>query len=252
VHTLKTLPRTPRTPRKPRIAPALLALLAGALASTGALASGNLLVNGNAEAGAGADDGSVVAVPGWTTTSGNFTVATYNTEFSGPDASSPGPVDRGLNYFAGGPDTAFSQATQTVDLTPYQSFFSSHPFSFTLSGWFGGFAGQDDYAYVSVSFRDADNNELEFASTSPIFASDRNNITGLLFVSTGWTPDNNININPALAVITLTMTRTEGSYDDGYADNLLFSVGAVPEAGSVAMMLAGLGGMALVLRRRLR
>ncbi len=117
------------TPRSPLLA---LALLAGSLGATGALASGNLLVNGNAEAGVGSDTGDVVTVPGWTTTAGNFTVNTYNPSFGGPDVDAPGPLDRGLNYFAGGPSVDVSSATQTVDLTPYQAYFSSNPFSFTL------------------------------------------------------------------------------------------------------------------------
>ncbi len=74
----------------------------------------------------------------------------------------------------------------------------------------------------------------------------------MLFVTTGWTPSNNIQINPASAVITLTMNRTDGSYNDGYADNLWFSVEAVPEPGSLGLMLGGLGCMGLVLRRRAR
>ncbi len=225
------------------------ALLTASAAHAG---TGNLLVNGSAEAAPGAVDGEVVPVPGWTTTAGNFTVETYNPDFLGPDLTSPGPVDRGLNYFAGGPDVALSSATQTIDLTPYQDHFSNNPFSFTLSGWFGGYASQDDNAHLSVSFRDADNNEIEYADTMPVFAADRSSVTGLLFVSTGWLPSYNININPASALITLTMVRTDGNYNDGYADNLSFSVDAVPEPGSLALMLAGVGSLSLLVRRRQR
>ncbi len=227
-------------------------VLAATLAPTASHASGNLLVNGNAEDGPGLTTGEVVAVPGWTLVAGNFTAIVYGPEYGGPDVTSPGPVDRELNYFAGGNGVDFSAATQTVDLTAYQAYFASNPFTFTLSGWFGGYNSQNDYAAVTVSFRDASNNEIEFANLQGSDAQARNDVTGLLFASTGWTPANNVNINPAYAVVTLSMTRTDGSDNDGYADNLFFSVGAVPEPGSLALMLAGVGVIGLVRRRRAR
>lgn len=240
---IHTLPQTLR-----------LACCIATLAAPAAWAGGNLLVNGNAEAAAGATDGEVVPVPGWTTTAGAFTVQNYNPTFLGPDLDSPGPVDRGLNYFAGGPDATLSSAIQIVDLTPYQSYFSSHAFGFTLSGWFGGYGSQDDNANISVSFRDGAGNEIEFANTTPIYSGDRQNVTGLMFVSTGWAASNNVHINPASALITLTMNRSDGNYNDGYADNLLFSVEdgvpAVPEPTSLGLMLAGMAAIGLRLRGR--
>jgi hypothetical protein len=236
----------------PRSTHFALAVLASIFAATGAHASGNLLVNGDAEAGPGLTTGEVVPVPGWTLVAGNFTVINYGPEYGGPDVTSPGPLDRGLNYFAGGNSIDFSAATQTVDLTAYQAYFSSHPFTFTLSGWFGGYSSQNDHADVSVSFRDSGNNEIEFASLQGSDALARNDVTGLLFASTGWTAANNVNINPAYAVVTLSMTRTDGADNDGYADNLLFSVDAVPEPGSLALMLAGIGVVGLVRRSRVR
>ena len=80
----------------------------------------NLIVNGNAEAGAGSSDGSIVPVPGWTT-KGNFTVVQYGASGGFPDASSAGPGDRGLNFFAGGPGSTSSSATQTIDLSSYET-----------------------------------------------------------------------------------------------------------------------------------
>ena len=230
-----------------------LALLA--LASAPALASGNLLFNPGAEAGPASAVGEPVAtVPGWTL-DGNFTVVTYNPDFGGPSTASPGPADRGLNYFAGGPSNGLSSASQTVDLSSYQSWFSHHALAFTLSGWLGGFESQNDSAVLSVRLLDAQGNELEFANTNGIGASDRNNVTGLLFVSTGFADSSNIQLSPVQAVVTLTMTRTDGSYNDGYADNLSFTIddgvpGAVPEPGTTALWLAGLAGVGWCARRR--
>jgi len=52
------------------------------------------------------------------------------------------------------------------------------------------------------------------------------------------------------------MTRTAGSYNDGYADNLSLILrgddvgGGVPEPSSWALMLLGFGSLGVVLRRR--
>ena len=217
------------------------------LAGQQAIASGNLLINPGAESGPASDVGDAVDnVPGWTVVDG-FTVVTYNDVFGGPDVVSPGPASRGLNYFAGGPSNALSTATQTIDLSGFQSFFATHPLAFTLSGWFGGFSSQNDNAVLSVSFRDAQNNELEFASTSLVDAAARGSETGLIFSSSGFTAASNVNLSPRSAVVTLTMTRLDGSYNDGYADNLAFTIddmtAAVPEPGSAALWLVGLAAI---------
>ncbi len=238
-----------------RCAAALALAALAPLAAAPALASGNLLVNGQAEAGAASASGDPVgAVPGWTV-NGNFTVITYNIDFGGPSATSPGPLDRGLNYFAGGPDNGLSSALQTVDLSGYQGWFANHALAFTLSGWFGGYAGQNDHAVLSVRFLNSQGNELEFADTTIVDAAQRNDITGLLLVSTGFAESANVHLSPAQAVVTLTMTRTDGSYNDGYADNLSFTIddgipSAVPEPGTSALWLAGLAGVGFCARRR--
>lgn len=59
-----------------RFATALAA--AAGRAAAPAHAATNLIVNGDAESAIGADDGSVVAVPGWATVTGNFTAVTYD------------------------------------------------------------------------------------------------------------------------------------------------------------------------------
>src|SRR5262249_3955757 len=71
----------------------------------------NLLNNPGAESGPGAVSGNIVEpVPGWLTQD-NFTVGQYGT---------PGLPPGGGKLFVGGPDTASSQASQTVDVSEYQ------------------------------------------------------------------------------------------------------------------------------------
>ena len=109
---------------------ALLAIMTSAtLASVGLLApvaraatagcpicGTNLINNPGAEAGPGTQNDSVVKVPGWKSTGGSFTVASY--AWSGGDLSptTPGPPHRGKNYFYGGPGGAVSTGTQTLSL----------------------------------------------------------------------------------------------------------------------------------------
>ena len=227
--------------------PLAAALCALALAAflPGAQAAGNLLVNGDAEAAPGSDSGDVVTVPGWATTLGNFTVATYNPFFGGPDVGSPGPADRGLNYFAGGPSIAQSQATQLVDLSAFASAIATGQASYSLSGWFGGFSSQNDYSLMQVHLLDAQGNETEFGDVGHISAGDRSSVTGLLFrTASGFIPS-----TTTQALIVLEMNRTDGSYNDGYADNLSFAVQAVPEPASTVLMLAGLVSIGAWVRR---
>ena len=78
----------------------LLAAPAGAFFGT------NLIVNPGAEAGAGNANGDAVGegnIPGWSN-SAEFTVVAYGPDFTFPESTSPGPLDRGFNFFAGGPD----------------------------------------------------------------------------------------------------------------------------------------------------
>ena len=167
----------------------------------------NLIVNGGAEAGAGGDDTTVIPAPGWTTT-GTFTVVDYALgeaklgvgELPGP--SSPGPSDRGANFFSGGPDSPTSTASQTIDLHPYQGMIASGA-TFKLSGWLGGYDGQDDNAVLTATFKDGSGSILSTATIGPVLATDRGGTTSLLYrEATGAVPTSAKSV-----VIQLVMTR---------------------------------------------
>jgi hypothetical protein len=212
-------------------------------------AAGNLLANGDAESAPGSASGAVVAVPGWALGAGSqFTAVTYNPTFGGPNVGSPGPADRGLNYFAGGPSAALSTASQLIDLSAFLGAIASGQATFSLSGWFGGYQSQDDHAILNVSLLDANGIQTGFGAVGDVSRADRNNVTGLLF------RDLAASIAPTTtqALVSISLVRQQGSYDDGYADNLSFSVSSVPEPGSVAMLLAGLLGVGAASRRARR
>src|SRR5581483_5699010 len=139
----------------------------------------NLIVNGDAEAGPGApDDASVVPVPGWST-EGNFTATQYSLPGS-PTPSDPGPADRGVNYFIGGPSNSASRAVQVVDVSGRAAAIDGGGVTFTLSGYLGGYGSQGDSAVLTATFRDASGTPLGSAAIGPVTPAERSGQTGLL------------------------------------------------------------------------
>jgi len=221
----------------------LLAAPAGAFFGT------NLIVNPGAEAGAGNANGDAVGegnIPGWSN-SAEFTVVAYGPDFTFPESTSPGPLDRGLNFFAGGPDNPLSFANQLVDVSFASAAIDGGWANYALSGWLGGWDAQNDNAVLSASFFDTGSIVLGSASIGPVLALDRGAVRGLLSRETaGLLPAGTRSV-----ALRLTMTRTDGIYNDGYADNLSFSVTAVPEPGQWLLTVSGLALLAVRLRRGL-
>lgn len=198
---------------------AALGIFVAAGAANNALAAGvygsNLVVNGNAEAGPGSpDSGHVMKPPGWTTT-GEFTAVQYGASGGFPDKKSPGPADRGKNFFAGG-NVAVSTASQTISLAAAASDIAAGKVTYKFSAWLGGFESQDDNAKIMLIFKDAAGASVGQVQLGPVLAADRKSLTG--FVSK--TTTDTVPKGASSATITLTMTRASGSYNDGEADDV--------------------------------
>ena len=220
------------------------------VAAEASLLGSNLIKNGDAESGPGSSSGGTVSnIPHWTTF-GDFTVVQYNAPGGFPTSSGPGPASRGNNFFAGGPSNGFSIASQTIDISSIATQVDTGTITFSLTGYLGGYFDQDDNAVLKVDFLDGSASSLGVAQIGPILASDRSNTTGLFFRSTA----GNLPVGTRTIGVTLEMTRTAGSYNDGYADNLSFVLQstAVPEPASLATWTLLGVGLVCVVRKRFR
>ena len=146
----------------------------------------NLILNPGAELGLGAADFfTTVVPPNWTTTS-NFSAVQYAAGGAGElNPTDSVAIGGGNNYFAGGPDNALSTALQVIDFSDLASDVDAGLLQFVLSGYIGGFNGQDDNLLVQAAFRDASNSVLSTFSIGPVFDEDRNFESQLLLLSTG-------------------------------------------------------------------
>jgi hypothetical protein len=182
----------------------------------------NLIVNGNAEAGAGSADGSTggTPVPGWTVNANNSIVNRYGIPSPFIQAGNPGPASRGNNYFAGGPANEFSSLKQIINVADQGTLIDTGRLRYTLSGWLGGISAQNDYAIVSIIFKDAQGQLISDVVIGPVLNTDRQNVTRLLYRElTGDLPGKTRSIE-----VYLNFTAQSGGYNDGIADNLSLSL----------------------------
>jgi hypothetical protein len=204
------------------VAVAAIAATIPALAvQAGATTSANLIQNPGAEAGAGSPDGSVVPVPAWKThADAPFTAVQYGASGGFLTKTDPGPPGRGKNFFAGGPGNAVAVATQTDSLGPFAAAIDAGAAKYRLSGWLGGWDSQDDHAVVEVDFKDASGAVVGSTKLGPVTAAQRGDVTSLLQQKkSGAVPP-----GARKASVRVTFTRNEGSYDDGYVDNLSLTI----------------------------
>lgn len=181
-----------------------------------AYAGTNLLNNPGAEAG---PSGSVI--PGWNTT-GTLEVVPYDAGGGFPTLGDPGSPTRASKFFSGGPSSQESSAYHGIILSQFESAIDAGTQSCTLSGWIGGYSVQNDHCDVFATLYDSEGAALGQVSIGGVLAAERGAHTGMFFRSST-VP---VPIGTRQAVVQVRMTRTEGTYNDGYADDLSFSLGA--------------------------
>ena len=176
----------------------------------------NLVFNGDAEFERGYDNytGRPDAwAAGWYDPD-YLTVIEYDSPDGFPAGAGPGPEDRGINFFAGGGVGYDTEIRQFIDVESLALSIDSGA-SYTLSGWLGGYANQNDRAEFEVRFLEANGTELSTATIGPVGAQRRGGETGLLCEETqGTVPQGTRQMEVVLTA------KWSSGYNDGYADNL--------------------------------
>jgi hypothetical protein len=204
---------------------ALAALLLPAASAAAAVPPGNLLANPGAEGGPGAPDSATIdAPPGWTAI-GDATAVQYGASGGFPTAADSAALGGGANFFAGGPDGAANALTQTVDVSGAATEIDGGGVTATVSGDFGGFAGQNDDAQLTVTFQSAAGTALGTLASPPVTLADRNGNTALVFR----TASAGVPVGTRSLGVRLDMVRVDGAYNDGYADNLSVTLSTQPQ-----------------------
>lgn len=191
----------------------------------------NLIPFGDAEGLEDADGSTAIVPPGWTV-EGYLIAAPWGAPGGWPTFTEPGPPDRGRNFFSGGPDNALTTATIHLDLPARPARIDSGHVDGELSGWFGGFQGQNDMASLTATFLDPQDVGLQTIRVGGITADQRQGRTGLLRDSAVFP----IPVGARRVQVVLEMRRSANNgFNDGYADSLRlvlrdpFPVGEPPQ-----------------------
>jgi VCBS repeat-containing protein len=187
-------------------------------AASDRVTTGNLIVNPGAELGPASPDFATVNTPqGWTHALGNFTAVNYIP--GGADPANSPAITGGHAYFFGGPasgDGLVSQVHQIIDVSSFAADVDSGVGLANLSGYFGGFGGQDDNMTLTARFLDAGAVELGSTTVGGVSAADRGGLSDLLYRS----GQAAVPVGTRAIDVVLTATKAAGSDNDGYADNV--------------------------------
>lgn len=200
----------------------------------------NLIANPGADASPGLDENSTTQVstdlPGWVR-SAYLTADSYQDTGGDLYQVTGGPSDAGSNYFYGGLDVSddsnpIATAYQDIDVSSAASLIDAGNVPYTLAGWLGGYADQDDNTVLAAQFQDWKGNLLGSAQIGPVLAADRNDNSELIQKST----NGNVPSGTRVIHLLMTITREEGVNNDGLADSLSLVLGS---AGNVGPEISG-------------
>lgn len=176
----------------------------------------NLITNPGFEAGPSSPNGQTVVAPtGWISI-GSATVVPYGAGAEFPTLASPGPANRGNNFLAGGPNNSLSQVVQQIDLSALATQIDANNADFNMGAWLGGYGMQDDLARVVIVWADGSANSLRTDTLVGPSAQVRGGVTGM----DGFWTSSRVPVNTRQALVTITLSRVIGPYNNGYIDNL--------------------------------
>lgn len=212
-----------------------LSLVLNAPAKPESLLGVNLLVNPGADASPGYDQSATTQtstdLPGWVRSA--FLMADSYQD-SGGDLyqASGGPFDAGSNYFYGGVDVSddsnpIATAFEDVDVSSAASLIDAGNEAYTLAGWLGGYSSQNDNCVLAIQFQDWAGSMLGMDQIGPVLAADRNGNTELLQESS----NGSVPAGTRVIHVLMTITRTDGTNNDGLADSLSLVLGTAGNVG---------------------
>lgn len=211
-----------------------LSLALNAPADPQSLVGVNLISNPGADASVGFDQASTTVsndLPGWVRSA--FLAADSYQDSSGDLYQVTAiPSDAGSNYFYGGVNVSDSSnpvATgfEDIDVSSAASLIDAGNLPYTLAGWLGGYADQDDNCVLTAQFQDWAGNVLGTGTIGPVLAADRNDTSELLQRSTA----GNVPAGTRVIHVLMTMTREAGANNDGLADSLSLVLGSSGNVG---------------------
>ncbi|MFD3482444.1 phosphoesterase [Streptomyces sp. NPDC058665] len=187
----------------------------------------NLLVNGDAEKGPGGTAEPVGSVVGWGVRKGAPALIGYDVGDGYPTPADPGPgAAAGARFFAGGNSpltTLVQEATLPAHGATGHGPVDAGRVRYVLSGWLGGYAGQEDGVRLSVEFRDRAGNPLALSVLGPVTAAERGHATALLERRA----EAAVPPGARSAHVQLSFTRSGGgTSNDGYADQISLALTA--------------------------
>ncbi|MDE3199020.1 MAG: hypothetical protein KGN84_21910, partial [Acidobacteriota bacterium] len=208
----------------------------------------NLISNAGAEAATAGTSTSIAGdVPNWVRTA-HFSTDSYADTSGDLHTATALPPKPGSNYFWGGINNALASAYQDIDISAAASLIDAGTVFYSFMGWLGGDTTQGDNTVLTADFKKWDGTILSTITLGPVSAAARNNVSALLQKILNGTVPNGARV----VRITMTMTRTDGSNNDGLADNLslILASSGVPGLPSISsdgvISASGFGGFSSV------
>ena len=190
----------------------------------------NLVFNGDAEFASGTNNYAPNRGIAWWTDLSGMTAIQYGAQPQFPQPGTPGPTNRGVNFFCGGTNLGVVRMSEIIDLSALASDIDSGEVNYDLRGWFGGSGTQEDRAELAVRFLTESEAPLGTNRIGPVTAADRGGATSLLERNT----TGRLPAGTRRAEFILTATAQTG-LSDGYADNLSFVLTAPPDPAVVLL-----------------